>query len=125
MPSSSSSATSFSLISVSTVHPTTGGDSKATGDAPQNNSTGELSTGAKAGVGVGAGAAGLGILATILLFAKHRSRKKRELEGLRSSDYDSASRNMSKTALPSSTVARQPPPSELPGHYERATAELA
>jgi hypothetical protein len=109
---------------------TTSGDPKATSDVSQNKSSaagGELSPGAKAGIGVGAGVAGLAILSAILLFAKYRSKKKKEVEQLRSANYlnygGPTSSDMSKPVLLSTTVAQQPP-SELLANHDRVVAEL-
>ncbi|KAK1250082.1 hypothetical protein MKX08_010085 [Trichoderma sp. CBMAI-0020] len=124
------SAASTPTNSSSPSPSTTSGDPKATSDVSQNKSSaagGGLSPGAKAGIGVGAGVAGLAILSAILLFTKYRSKKKKEVEELRSANYLNSggptSSDMSKPVLLSSTVAQQPP-SELLGYHDRVVAEL-
>lgn len=117
----------------SSIPSTTGVESAATSEPPpQSPSTtdGDLSTGAKAGVGVGAGVSALAIISAVVLFFRYRSRKKKELEELRSLNNHRTTgnpswNNKSKTALPDAHVP-SPPSYELPAHgYDmRERAEL-
>lgn len=125
-----SSAVPSRSLSAPIVQATPSGNSKATGEIPQNNSSaadGDLSVAAKASIGVGAGVAGLAILSATLLFAKYRSKKKKELVELRPAKClnfgDPTLSSTSKTTLPTTIVARQPP-SELLGNDDRPIAEL-
>ncbi|UNI13390.1 hypothetical protein JDV02_000138 [Purpureocillium takamizusanense] len=125
--SSSTSTTTSTSTPSSSSSPSSSSATPSSSPTVQATTDNGLSTGAKAGIGAGAGVAGLAILAAILLFAGYRSKKKRELEELRSASYLNSggftSTNMSKTALPVTPVPQQPP-SELPGHHHRDMAEL-
>lgn len=131
-PVSTTTTSSSPFRSSSTI-----GGSNATSNIPPNNSSAggqnssaagsELSAGAKAGIGVGAGVVGLAIVSAILLFAKYRSKKRKELKKLQSAGNsnpgDPNFSNMSKTAFPSTTVTQQPP-AELLANQDRPLAEL-
>ncbi|KAK2594002.1 hypothetical protein QQS21_008314 [Conoideocrella luteorostrata] len=128
-PTSSSSAIPSSSLTVPTGQATTSGDpTKPTSDVSQNSSS-ELSPGAKAGIGVGAGVAGLAILFGILLFVKYRPKKKKEAAELQSNNYyfnpgGAGSSDMSKMVHPSATTAHQPPSELLGSHGTPRAAEL-